>query len=484
MTSSFSPTRTLVCKTKKVFVLLILLIAVSYTNKAQARVSLAEPFGDDMVLQRGSPITVWGDATPHEHVSVRLANQSCHTAADAKGSWVVRFRPIKAGTGYKLLVKGQNSIQLKRIACGDVWIFSGQSNMTIAISQTDSKYSDFKGLERVPLTMYYQLPPSVKKRLRYEGTFWRKICKSIAGNQQAIPFLCGLELARSSKVPVGIMSCPCAGAPIETFISSKYPEAFRNPYIPPEFRPGSNYQQLVKPLIKLPVKGFIWYQGESNLINASEYTLLLKLFIHQLRSDWHNSRLPIYLVQLPCYSKSPYQVPASSWARIRQAQESATRLRNVFLVVTTDTAGKAAGLHPPEKKVIAHRLAMLITAVQKGNLRRATSPRFVKCIRHHKECICIFDTPLVPLSKVGSNTLGFEIAGYKRMFKKAQAKICNGTVVLSNRTIQHPYFVRYNWADNPEGRLYGVNKLPLAPFNSETRLQVSTRKSAESSSPN
>jgi sialate O-acetylesterase len=232
------------------------------------------------------------------------------------------------------------------------------------------------------------------------------------------------------------------------------------------------------------VKGFIWYQGESNLINASEYTLLLKLFIHQLRSDWHNSRLPIYLVQLPCYSKSPYQVPASSWARIRQAQESATRLRNVFLVVTTDTAGKAAGLHPPEKKVIAHRLAMLITAVQKGNLRRATSPRFVKCIRHHKECICIFDTPLVPLSKVGSNTLGFEIAGYKRMFKKAQAKICNGTVVLSNRTIQHPYFVRYNWADNPEGRLYGVNKLPLAPFNSETRLQVSTRKSAESSSPN
>jgi sialate O-acetylesterase len=461
---------------KKVFVLFIFLISFSCSGKAQARVSLAEPFGDDMVLQRGVPITVWGRATPQEHVSVRLANQSCQTAADDEGSWFVRFRPLKAGTGYKLSVKGKNSIELKGIASGDVWIFSGQSNMTIPISKTDSKYSDFKELEHVPLTMYYQLPPLVKKKLRYEGTFWRKISKSIVCNQQAIPFLCGLELAGSSKVPVGIMSCPHAGAPIETFMSPRYPEAFRNPYIPPEFRPGSNYQQLVKPLINLPVKGFIWYQGESNLMNASEYPALLKLFIRQIRIDWHNDRLPIFLVQLPCYSKSPHLVPANTWAKIRQAQLSATRLSNVFLVVTTDTAGKAAGLHPPEKKVIAHRLAMLIKAVQKGNIKGATSPRFVKCIRHHKELICIFDRPLLPLSKVSSNTSGFEIAGLEKKFKKAQVQISSGTVVLSNRTIHHPFYTRYNWADNPEGRLYGVNKLPLAPFNSEMRWHTSTRK--------
>jgi hypothetical protein len=338
--------------------------------------------------------------------------------------------------------------------------------MAISISQTDSKFSDFKGLEHLPLTMYYQLPPLVKKQLRYEGTFWSKISKKIVGNQQAIPFLCGLELAGLSKVPVGVMSCPCAGAPIESFISSKNPVVFRNSYIPPEFSPGSNYEQLIKPLIKLPVKGVIWYQGESNLINAKDYSVLLRLFIHQLRTDWHNSQLPIYLVQLPCYSKSPHMVPAYSWATIRQAQQRATRLKNVFLVVTTDTSGKAAGLHPPEKKAIAHRLAVLIRAVQRGKTRGATGPRFVRAIRSREKLVCLFDTRLSPL-RVSSVILGFEIAGSARKFKTARAQITHGHVVLSNRNIPRPCFVRYNWADNPEGRLYGVNKLPLAPFNTD-----------------
>src|SRR5262245_36031475 len=97
--------------------------------QVSAQIKLARIFSDHMVLQRSKPVQIWGWAKTGEKISVSLAGNTKNTKAGKNGEWLVTLPPMMAGGPHELMVKGNNSIALKDIMVGEVWLCSGQSNM-------------------------------------------------------------------------------------------------------------------------------------------------------------------------------------------------------------------------------------------------------------------------------------------------------------------------------------------------------------------
>jgi hypothetical protein len=96
-------------------------------------------FGDNMVLQQGGPIPVWGTAPANAEATVTLGAVRRSAKADAQGHWRVRLLAPKAGGPYQLTVAaGGQTITLTNIMVGEVWLCSGQSNMEMALKDVEN----------------------------------------------------------------------------------------------------------------------------------------------------------------------------------------------------------------------------------------------------------------------------------------------------------------------------------------------------------
>lgn len=453
------------CRLSAIFVFAGVAVCL-FTPPVQAKVTLAEIFGDDMVLQRDRTINVWGTASPGECVTVQLSNNKKATVANSKGEWLLSLPPMHTGAACKLIVTGSNRITLERILIGDVWLCSGQSNMVIPVAQTDAAALDYSGVAELPLRMYYELIPSVKRKLNIQGSLWKVVQRPMVNNQQAVPFLFGRELASREPVPIGIVSCAAAGAPMETFLPAG--SGCNNAFMPPGYTVGSNYKLMFQPQVKFAAKGLIWYQGESNLRNSGDYERLLEMFITRVRSDRHDMNFPVYLVQLPGFGGVSKDMKDCAWAEVREAQYlAAKRLKRVYLVVTVDTS-KDAPLHPREKLQLAKRLSELVLSTEYGVAFDRNSPVFVHGHAAGNQYVCEFNKRLhVQSVSRDAKISGFEIAGRSKVYQPANAVVQGRIVKLSNSQIAHPMFSRYDWSDNPSGNLCDVNQLPLTPFRSE-----------------
>ena len=82
-----------------------------------------------MVIQRDQPIHIWGNADPDESITVSFQGESASTRPDEYGRWGVYLPPVKAGGPYEMEIRGTNTIHIKDILVGDIWLGSGQSNM-------------------------------------------------------------------------------------------------------------------------------------------------------------------------------------------------------------------------------------------------------------------------------------------------------------------------------------------------------------------
>ena len=113
-----------------------IVIAAILAAAARADVTLPSVIGDRMVLQRGREIPVWGWAAPGEAVTVTLRDQKAETTAGDDGRWQVRLKAMAEGGPHELVVVGKNTITLKDVLVGEVWLCSGQSNMEWTVSRS------------------------------------------------------------------------------------------------------------------------------------------------------------------------------------------------------------------------------------------------------------------------------------------------------------------------------------------------------------
>lgn len=268
-------------------------------------------------------------------------------------------------------------------------------------------------------------------------------------------------------------------------------KAPRPPQVLPNLaeRPSALFNGVMNPVIPYGIRGFLWYQGESNAPRAWEYRTAFPLFIADLRERWGRGDLPFYFCQLAEYQPKSANPGDSAWAELREAQTAALKVPNTGQAILIGT-GEAADIHPRNKKDVGERLARLALARSYGKNIPYSGPVFdsahaegnairVKFTHadgglvaapvpatHVLRSAAGETAPLVRNSP-GGELEGFAICGADRKWHWAEAKIDRDTVVVSSPVVSSPVAVRYAWADNPTGNLTNSSGLPAGPFRTD-----------------
>ncbi len=232
------------------------------------------------------------------------------------------------------------------------------------------------------------------------------------------------------------------------------------------------YNKMVHPLLPTPVKGVLWYQGESNSgrDDAFEYRRLFATMIEDWRQRWGNEELPFLYAQLANYGQPPAEPGESDWAVLRESQSAALALAATAQVVLID-AGEADDIHPRDKQVVGERLALAARQVAYGEEIVYSGPVYRGIEVDNGSIVLDFDHVGSGLVAGGGSTgalRGFAIAGADRRFVWAEAEIEDNRVAVRSGRVPQPVAVRYGWADNPEGaNLYNREGLPASPFRTD-----------------
>mgnify|MGYP006287054223 CR=1 FL=1 len=234
--------------------------------------------------------------------------------------------------------------------------------------------------------------------------------------------------------------------------------------------PSSLYNGMINPLLNLPVKGAIWYQGEANASRGYQYRTLMPLMINCWRDKWDQSGMPFLMVQLANFREEKARPSESAWAELREAQLMTFRkLDNVGMAVTIDI-GEADDIHPRNKQDVGYRLGLNALKIAYNRDIVYQGPLFQDIEFRDNRAILSFKykgSGLIARDKYGY-LKGFAIAGEDKEFHWAKAKIKDGKVIVYSEDVEDPVAVRYAWADNPEdANLYNKEGLPASPFRTD-----------------
>ncbi|MEP7141851.1 MAG: sialate O-acetylesterase [Ferruginibacter sp.] len=249
--------------------------------------------------------------------------------------------------------------------------------------------------------------------------------------------------------------------------------AFPRPHvvnISPFSTPAVLYNGCIAPITSLAVKGFIWYQGESNASRAVEYRDLFPAFINDWRSHFNQGNLPFLFVQLANYMQKAATPEESEWAELRDAQAAALRLPNTGMAVAIDI-GEANDIHPKNKMEVGKRLGLSAlqvayhkNIVSKGPAYESMEIKGDSMIVHY-----VKGTGNLLTKNKNGTVNGFAIAGKDNKFHWAKAYLKNNRVIIHCKEVANPVSVRYAWSDNPGTTdLYNSSGLPAAPFRTDS----------------
>lgn len=483
-------------------------------------------FQDHAVLQRDKPVPVWGSASPGEAVTITFAGQSVSTVADASGRWRADLAPLPASaTPADLVIRGNNTITLRDVLVGEVWLASGQSNMEWPVKDTHDADLE-RATARHPLIREIKVKRSAldAPSATFEGA-WRVASPDTVPAFSAVAYAYARELHFALGVPVGIVNSSWGGTPVEAWMSpaalasdpafavvgerwdqvlADYPAkksaydaelaAWREARAAAEARgesftaaqprgpmgPGSSHAPatlhhgMIHPLLPYALRGAIWYQGETNAGRASEYHALFSAMIRDWRAGFAQGDFPFFWVQLAAYRASGGD--NTEWAFLREAQDRTLALPATGQAVILDSAvSDHSDIHPRAKLPVGRRLARLALNRAYGLPGIADSgPRFaaispVPATDSTPASLRITFQPEDRRVRHPARVLaGFEIAGEDRVFHPAEARIEGGRAILvSSPAVPAPVAVRYGWKNSPDAALQDDLGLPVPPFRSD-----------------
>ena len=492
---------------------LILMLSTAMSSVAQAQtqraLSLNPLFSDHMVLQRDSPVPVWGETSPGVRVAVSFAGQNKTATADAAGQWRLTLDAIKPSTTARELSVSSSHEQLvlHDILVGDVWLCAGQSNMQAWVAGTDIEplvagaavdsirvfLVDVTATAQ-PQTRFRQGQPPVMVAVQREkmdeyGLKWTVSSVADARWFSAVTYAFGRALHARTGVPVGLITAALGGTraqawtpreALETEPSLRSLAAQPAAEMGDNARPSGLYNGSIAPLQPFAIAGVVWYQGESDADNfeqARQYQTLLPALIQGWRRAWKRD-VPFLIVQLPAFGNAQSTPTDAPWAWLREAQlNTVKRLDQTGLVVSIDT-GSTDNLHPPTKKIIGDRLAEMAVSLDSAQAARIKGPSLEsheiqgdKIVLHFVDVgeRLVAGEIVRGTDRVSAQSLsGFEVCGADGKFVEAQARIVgeNG-VIVSAPQVPTPVAVRYGWAGFPRCNLFDSQGWPASPFRTD-----------------
>lgn len=284
----------------------------------------------------------------------------------------------------------------------------------------------------------------------------------------------------TGPAPAMRLSCPslpeAAAIPLagrwRYAVESNY--GFVEPPVPPmgpdnPNAPGALYNGMIEPVAPYPLRGALWYQGESNAAEPAAYRTLLPGLIRCWRRRWQQEHLHFLTVQLPNYGYASANPSRSHWAELREAQAQTLALPDTGLAVTIDL-GLSADIHPPNKLDVGRRLAWnACDTIYKRQTGLGWAPTIESWRRDGRAILATFTHTGGGLVCRGNAVEGFSVAGADRRFVPANAAIepDGATVRVQTSAVADPAATRYLWANDPRCTLFGSNGLPAAPFRTD-----------------
>ncbi|WP_198661664.1 sialate O-acetylesterase [Lewinella sp. IMCC34183] len=626
-----------------------------------AQVRLPRLISDGMVLQRDQDLTLWGWASPGERIQIEVAEQRIRTRADENGRWSAALPAQPAGGPFEMRLSASNELTVSNIMFGDVWVCSGQSNMTVPLERVKEVYPEDIAAADYPAIREFFVPTMTElsgPREDFPEGSWQSVTPETVMPMSAIGFFFARRLYETYGVPIGIINTAVGGTPIEAWTSAEglreFPElertiernrdtafirsvtgggraqrpsgpppvtdeGLRNEWYSPDYSPqgwqtinipgywedqgisdlngsvwyrrevdipaawagqelklfmgrivdadvmyvngqeignityqypprrytvpagllkaGKNlfvvrvmnyggkggfvpdkpyvltdgrdsldlkgtweykvgevfaprswggggggfafsaqnqpaalYNAMMAPITSFGVRGFTWYQGESNVGRAQDYYDYLPALITDWRAQFGQGELPFLTVQLANFQDATYLPVESQWAVLRDAQLQSLALPNTGVAVTTDI-GEWNDIHPLNKLDVAERLALEARHVAYGeDTLTYSGPRYRSAIVAGDSVRIRFDQTGAGLTTTdGLAPQYFAIAGYDRRYTWAKARIEGDEVVVWSEEVSDPRFVRYAWADNPVGaNLTNETGIPASPFQTDS----------------
>lgn len=467
-----------------------------------------------MVIQRDLPVHVWGKAAPGEQVSVTFRDENKVVSTNQLGRWSVYLKPGAAGGPFEMTVKGiaadagaASPIVIHDILVGDVWVASGQSNMEFPMERAATAQADLPQADNARIRLLI-----VKKRASdypqdsVDTDGWAASTPDAAKQFSAVAWYFAREIEQKEHVPVGVIDSTWGGTVAESWVrltalgedpalnplfasrgkmldaapdseaeikdqkrqqdeaKAAGKPAPQFPWHPPlaSWGPGLLWNGMIAPLTPLPIRGAIWYQGESNskLERFPIYNRIMRALIEDWRRQWGVGPFPFLYVQLSSFKSTPLE----DWANLRQQQVDTLGLRNTAMAVTIDI-GNPDDVHPTDKIDVGHRLALAARHMTYGEAVNYWGPMFRQATPEGATIRAWMDHAGGLMAK-GGEVMGFEIAGADGKFSPASAKIDGETVVATSPDVPAPLYVRYGWANSPQCNLFNGEGLPASPFTS------------------
>ncbi len=464
-----------------IFAAILCLLAPHY---ASGKVKTANVFSDNMVLQQGKTLRIWGTADSGESVSINVGGHKAKTKAAANGQWSVAIEPLKASAKpVKFVVKGSgNTVTLRNVLVGEVWIASGQSNMEYSMNNHPQYCKPKKG-DPDRLLHEYEAANNPMIRIMYvrkdlkQDTLptagWQTIGRESLRPFSAAAYFFAKALQDSLKVPVGVVSTAWGGTPIEDWTPS---DAYNG-------RPrlarlatrhlGNRYNRMVKPIAPMTIRGFLWYQGEANLVKGetSLYADRMEAMVEAWRKEWGDTLLPFYYVQISPfrYSSRRKDLVAKTWQdlpRFWDAQTSCqSRIPHSGMVVTTDIPEDLGDIHPPYKWIVGERLAKLALNKTYGRKNVADQgPRMRSVSREGDSVVVEFDNAEGGLTTCDGKAPDWFVATIKGKYAPVKARIDGNKVILSGQKMDSPLTLNFGWDEVAQPNLTNKAGLPAIPF--------------------
>lgn len=498
---------------RSVFPVLTTALALAALS-ASADVRLPRVFSDNMVLQQGMSVPVWGWADEGEQVTVQCQGQRVTTVAK-NGRWMVRLNNLKVATAdapETLIVDGKNRVRFQNVLVGEVWLCSGQSNMEWPLRASFEPQQDIANATNDNIRLFTVEKNKAAQPLEDVDLKARWLeCKPFnVPGFTAVGYYFGRALQNARKVPVGLIHTSWGGSPAEVWMSrealaanpsylvdildkseadlKKYQAALeaynketaelvkkgekqtKKAPARPYWVPSELYNAMIAPLAPYAVKGAIWYQGESNAGRAYQYRTLFVDMIKNWRATWGQNEFAFMLVQLAPFMAKKAEPGESTWAELREAQLLSTKLPGVGMAVITDV-GDEKDIHPKKKQPVGERLALAARGIaykERGLVY--SGPVYKKMTVKKDKAILTFDHAGDGLEARGGELKGFAICGADRKWVWAKAEITgkkNDEVTVSSPSVAKPVAVRYGWADYPDVNLWNKNGLPATPFRTD-----------------
>ncbi len=383
---------------------------------------------------------------------------------------------------------------IKDVYVGDVWVCSGQSNMEMKLKECLHAKDD-SAASKNPLIRLFTVPrkvaempltemlPDPDPKMTWKAK-WLECNPDTTPDFSAVAYYFGRDLQKAEGVPIGLIHSSWGGTLAEAWTTHAALEGQpdlksmveKKPAKLDQNTPCSLYNGMIAPLQPFPIKGAIWYQGESNAGHAYQYRTLFPTMIESWRDSWKQADLPFFFVQLapwdPMYDPAKKQPTDSAWAELCEAQLLTTKkLKHTGMAVITDTVPATIkdgrNIHPVNKEPVGARLALCARALAYGEKVEYSGPLYDTMAVEGNKVVLSFKHLGKGLEMKGEKLDGFTMAGEDKKFHEATAEIKGDKVVVTCAEVEKPVAVRFGWTNFPVVNLFNKDGLPASPFRTD-----------------